>query len=622
MHSGSPAIAQEEGRTQRHASAAVDLLVYAAILAIGGFYLYSHLRSPDFPFEDVAYYEQAKSILQDGYYGFQSVPERVQPPGLPLLLAFICRIAGCQYGVLLSSMTVLIILGFLVWYQIIRQAAGRVVAAATCLLLPLSPGLFHFGTREILPSTPYFFASGLALWIILKLDVAKTRLRRYLLSAVLALIVGFSILIQSAAIALVGAMLAVIAFTWLRDQGKAAYRLKVFLPAILLGIATQFVWMHQGSNPPDWPLPGYPGSYTQQLRLKLGNYPELGYANAADVYLRVKRNVGERIAVLAEMLTAHWIHRSYSNVVVAIPLFLVAVGWITSLWGTGEDILAWYFLGFETIYILWPWFVEFRFVFPVAPLACLFAYRGARRVAAWSRLHPRRVAACFLPCGVALFAVAFRNSLAAGASWQYGVQSKFSAAFWALALLFAVWVAWKNRLPVQLTQVLGPPAPRSAAIGSVSLTVPRMAPLVVAVLVAAGAISQDIAIARENISFGKDRLPRIPDIVAAQWVRLHTDPQDVIAARHVPLVYHHSHRRVIWFAPIVRPQVLMEGLRRHNIHYVIVIDRDYSYYLPPDEICFEIMEKQYPRAFRLAAQIGQARIFEVIPEGADNLAAP
>jgi len=27
---------------------------------------------------------------------FQSVPERVQPPGLPLLLALICKVGGCQ----------------------------------------------------------------------------------------------------------------------------------------------------------------------------------------------------------------------------------------------------------------------------------------------------------------------------------------------------------------------------------------------------------------------------------------------------------------------------------------------------------------------------------------------
>jgi hypothetical protein len=137
----------------------------------------------------------------------------------------------------------------------------------------------------------------------------------------------------------------------------------------------------------------------------------------------------------------------------------------------------------------------------------------------------------------------------------------------------------------------------------------------VSALLIGRAISKDIPIARTNLAFAEERFGRLPDIVAANWIRLHTDPLDVVAARHVPLVFHYAQRKVIWFAPIVRPQVMMEGLRRFGVRYVIVIDRDFSYYLPPDEVCFDIVEKAYPNAFRMAAQIGQARIYEVVPEG-------
>jgi len=615
---------EDEGRTQEHSLTGVDLLVCAAILVLGAFYLYSHLRSPDFPFEDVAYYEQAKSMLHDGYYGFNSVPERVQPPGLPLLLASICKIAASRYGILLSSMSVFLTLGFLVWYRIIRQVEGRGIAAATCLMLGLSPGLFRFVTRWILPSTPYLLVSGISLWIILKLDVAQTQLRRYLLSAALALFVAFAVLLQSAAIALVGAMLASIAFTWLKDRGKAGYRLKVFLPAILLGIVTQFAWMHRGSGgpPPDWPLPGYPESYVTQLKLKLGNYPELGFASASDVFWRVWINVRERTAVLAEMLTSQWIYRSYSSVAIATLLVFTIVGWACSLGGAGEDILAWYFFGFDLIYILWPWKLEFRFLLPNTPLACLFIYRGARKMAAWCLLYPRRVAACFLPAGIVLCAFAFRNGWDIGTSWHVGLQSRLSTAFWFAASLFAVWVIWKNRLPTMSPQPSDQSGPlRRISIGSVSLTFSQAGALGLGVLLLARAIAQDVSIARGNRAFGESGLARVPDIVAANWVRLHTDPKDIIAARHVPLVYHHSQHRVVWFAPIVRSEVLMEGFRRLNIRYVIVIDRDHSYYLPSDEDCFEIVEKAYPNVFRLAAKIGQARIYEVMSTNM-NTAAP
>jgi len=595
----------------------MDVLVYAAILMLGAFQLYSHLRSSDFPFEDVAYFEQAKSLLHDGYYGFNAVSEKVQPPGLPLLLAGICKIAGCRYGVLLSSMAVFLTAGFLVWYQVIRQAEGRGIAAATCLLLGSSPWIFHFVTRGIWPSIPYFLVSGVALWTILKLCGEQTRSRRYLYSAALALIVAFSILIQSAGIALVGAMLASVAFTWLRDRGRAAYRFKVFLPAILLGILTQFAWMHQKSSPADWPLPGYPESYVSQLKLKLGNYPELGFASAGEVLSRVKTNVGERTAVLAEILTAHWIDRSYSLLAIAIPLLLALAGVTDSLVASaGEDILTWYFIGFEFIYILWPWQFEFRFLFPSTVLACLFIYRGGKKVAEWSRLYPRRLAVCLMPVCILLFAVAWRNSRAAGPSWSSGVQSKVSAAFWLAASLYSVWVICMNRPLIRLSR--GQERPvfiRKIPIGPLSPTVLQVGAMAIVCLLVARAISQDIPLARANFAFEEERFGKIPDIAAAKWVRLHTDPLDVVAARHVPLVYHYAQRKIIWFAPIVRPQVMMEGLRRLGVHYVIVVDRDASYYLPPDEVCFEMVQGAYPTAFHLVTQLGQARIYEVIPAG-------
>jgi hypothetical protein len=303
---------------------------------------------------------------------------------------------------------------------------------------------------------------------------------------------------------------------------------------------------------------------------------------------------------------------------------LAAVGVVDSLLGgTSEEILAWYFVGFEFIYILWPWQFEFRFLFPNTVLACLFIYRGARKMAVWSRFYPRRVAAHLLPLCIFLCAVAFRNSWAAGPSWSLGVQSKFSAAFWLAASLFSVWVIRMNRPPIMLSRWSERSVfSRQISIGSLSLTFLQVSALGLAALLVARAISIDIPITRANLAFEEERFGRIPDIVAANWSRLHTDPLDVIAARHVPLVFHYSQRKVIWFAPIARPQVMMEGFRRLGIRYVIVIDRDFSYYLPPDEVCFDIVQRAFPNAFRPVAQLGQARIYEVIPAGVGTAANP
>jgi len=610
-----PLTASGHGRAQQDEIAAqrlvTDVVVWAAIVALGAFQVYFHLRSPDFPFEDVAYFEQAKSLLHDGFYGINSVPERVQPPGLAVLLAVICKAAGCGYGVLLGSMAVFLTVGFLVWYQIIRRAESRGVAAATCLLLSSSIAMFSLVTHQICPSIPYFYTSALALWAALKLDAAQARSQKYLLSVVLALSVALSILIQTAAIALVGALAASLAFSFLNEPRVARYRVKVFLPAILLGILTQLVWMHRGSNPPEWPLPGYPGSYLSELKLKLGNYPELGLANTGDLLLRVKANVQERTSTLAQMLTGHWINHSYSSLPMSILLVLTVLGVAGSLW-KGENILAWYFLGYEFIYVMWPWRLEFRFLLPSTPLACLFIYRGARNIAVWSRQYLRQIAIGSLVVSLPLGVLAFLNGWGEGPSLWSGLQWRVSAAAWFSLAVLAAWVIRNDRLPMWLVRLSDHAIFRKRlSVGSLWFNFPQLCAAALVVLLVVKAVSQDIPLARRNLAFGEAGLEGSADIVAARWIRSHTDPNVVIAARHVPLVYYYAQRKVIWFAPVVRPQVMLEGLRRLGVRYVLVIDRDDSYYLPPDEVCFDIVERAYPNTFRLAVQLGQARIYEI-----------
>jgi hypothetical protein len=134
-------------------------------------------------------------------------------------------------------------------------------------------------------------------------------------------------------------------------------------------------------------------------------------------------------------------------------------------------------------------------------------------------------------------------------------------------------------------------------------------------------VAQDVAVARENLSFGAAKLSEIPDIQAAQWIASHSERDAVIAARRVPLIYHYAHRRVIWFPPMTNAGLLMAGLRKHQVRYVIVIDRDFSYYLPPDEYCFKKMSQAYPEGFRLVEHEKQVRIYEVVPERRADLKA-
>jgi hypothetical protein len=125
-------------------------------------------------------------------------------------------------------------------------------------------------------------------------------------------------------------------------------------------------------------------------------------------------------------------------------------------------------------------------------------------------------------------------------------------------------------------------------------------------------VTGEIPTGRENLTAGASRLEQVPEIQAARWIQSHTDPSAIVASRLVSLLYHYSGRKIVWFPPITNPHVLMRGIGEHHIQYVIVIDRGFNYYSPPDPVCFDALYRAYPEAFRLASANGGLKIYEVL----------
>jgi hypothetical protein len=106
------------------------------------------------------------------------------------------------------------------------------------------------------------------------------------------------------------------------------------------------------------------------------------------------------------------------------------------------------------------------------------------------------------------------------------------------------------------------------------------------------------------------------DAEAGKWIRSHTDANAIVMARQVPTVVHYSNRKVIWFPPSSNPQLLMDGIVKHKVDFVIGVRRENSYYLPSDEDCFSPLLKAYPEVFRLIEQGPDFSIFKVVPQAA------
>jgi len=592
---------------------AADIIVCALILAAGILSFFLYQRSPDFPYEDVSYVELANSLVHNGTYAFNFTAEKVQPPGLPVILGLICASVGCSHDVLVRAMSVFFTLGLLLSYALIRWAHGRWAAGASCLLLASSPILFSAATSRLWPSFPYLCTSMLTLLVAPKLDEATSRGGKVLWGSLFCVLVIVSVFIQSAGVALIGGLICWMVASFLGDKKVAWSRFKILLPIVLLAVVAEAMWMQRGSNPEQWPLQGYPGSYLSQLILKNGNYPELGLATASDIVARVDGNVRARTGLFVELITRHWVNPSYSSAAMTLPLLLILIGVGSSILQRKGDFCAWYFLGYEWIYLLWPWTLEVRFFLPTAPLACLYFFEGKKVFTEWCYRYPRRVGAVCLP----LFGFICIHSAVRGwqAGWSMGKQWKISALFWLIGAVISASMIKGKPLPTLegIHEHLGFFRKRFSAWG-ISFNLDQALGTALVVIFIGMGIPGELDTARKNLSFGAAELSEIPDIQAARWIESHVNEDAVVAARRVPLVYHYAHRKVIWFPPMTNAELLMAGLRKHHIRYVIVIERDFNYYRPPDEYCFKIVSDAYPEAFRLVEQEKQVRIYEVVPD--------
>ena len=169
--STSPRIAPAERPAVRSTRlTGVDVLVCAVIVAIGAMHYALILRSSDTFRGDTTYFELAQSILLRGFYGFNSRPEIVLPPGFPAIMAVFCLAVGCSHSVFVHAVVVFATLGCLASYELLGRLEGRTAAAVISLLLISSPQEFALATQMVFSDLPYFFTSMVALLLIRRLD--------------------------------------------------------------------------------------------------------------------------------------------------------------------------------------------------------------------------------------------------------------------------------------------------------------------------------------------------------------------------------------------------------------------------------------------------------------------
>ena len=597
-----------------------NIVVVSLILIIGIATAILRQRTPDFMAEDAFYADAARNLLQHGFYGVNGNPETTQPPGLPAILALLFRIFGYSYSICVVAMAVFETLGFLLAYELLRRRVRNVVAGSICLILMSSPVVFAWSTRFVYACLPYFFTTMAALLCAEECEKANTGRSQFVWIAAFALAVVASLLIATGTIALLGAILMVVLATALRDRQLARRQLLKFLPALLLGLLVQTIWMYRKPAALEWPLPGYPESYWQQLKVKDGNYPELGFATWKDIPPRIAKNALAASDNFTQIVLRHGVNEKKVAIVI-IPILLVVLGWAFALWVTGgRDLAAWYFAGYVAIYLLWPWKTELRFVLPIAPLGFLYAWQSIRGVVVASNEKPRVVGT--VGTLVALFATASaaRQLYEHSRIGDHSPSIALIIPMWLIVGVAAFWMAYSGRSIFEQNVIS-----RAVALVWVS---PHVVPArrLRWVQYAGGAIAValillglviDMRVARENLNTANllhveetgpsEILPL--DVSAGIWLRTHTDADVAVMARSWPTVHHHAQRKVVWFPPISNPMILLEGMLRHGVDYVVVVNRERSYWLPSEDDCFARLLADHSQYFHLVLQAPSLRIF-------------
>jgi hypothetical protein len=593
-----------------------DVLVFTCILCFGALQFFVSQRVAGFQRDDVFYADAGRSLIEHRIYGINGHPETNQPPGLPALLSLLCLFGSSTHLAFLRAMAVFETLSFLVAYELIRRQVSRVVAASICLLLISSRIFFLLATQWVFPTFPYIFTSMSALLVARKFERSTNPVARAAWGALLTLLIVASLMFASAGMAFLAAILVSTAVLFFRSRQRAFGRLKLYFAVFLIAAGVQGLWMHRKASPLEWPIPGYPQPYVAQLKVKSGNEPQLGMATLGDIPVRILKNAADDAVVLSDAITRRWVDVAWMSLLVTGPIVLILLGWGSSVWRTGGGIQDWYFVAYQSIYLLWPWKMEPRFFLPVAPLACYYMWRGGAALFVLARHRPRLLALAWYPLGVILAVSSWfwmHGSWIANHMTHAGLQDETSFVVWTLSAILAVRILWAESSWLKASSVLqnwfSQPT-RSLRVSPLRI-LQSFGVIAVAVLSLIGLGSQ-LTLARTNLDLNSQTNRMPPDVLAGEWINSHTESNAIVMARHVPIVYHYANRRMVWFPPSSNPKLLMDGIQKYKIDFVIVVTRDNSYYLPPEEDCMAALLPAYPNAFALAYQGPGFRVFRTL----------
>lgn len=596
-----------------HSARRIDYLVYLFILFEGCLYWVLCQRVEDIAPDSSTYQGLAQSLRNFGTFHFNFAPHIQYPPGLPLLLAGVASVFGDDHHIYLRAMAVTATLGLWVTYAFLKQEEGRPVAAAGTLLLGASVYFFTYATTVLNSDVPYLLASLAALVLGKQMEKSNPPLRRLALSAALAFLLVYSVLVRSAGIALVGGFCLWLALSFAKSRRIPTRLLAIFGPPIALGVAAQAAWWLYVQQVKAQALPAWGGAYADVFRLVDPRSPELGYASVGDLLLRIPGNLVQHSAHLFEFGSGlDWIDQRWYSPFVLLTMGLVAWGFAASV-RRRQGPVECYFLLYAIVYSLWPYDVGARFVLPIFPIAFLYAWRATQLLWNIASKQPGRFA-----FGAFAFCIVV-GSAALVTQWHAGspssTQARIAPFFWLTAsAAFAAIGYWHARSRGSAVTISGTAFLRRPMTGF--QRVPALAQsigiLLLVLLVVKGIIDQK-ALGLEYLKSRPSDITHNASVEAARWIKAHALESDIVMAQQLPVVHYVSGHRVVGFPPTTNARQIMEAIRSSGVTYLVVITSTAtgSNILPPEIERLHALQAAYGETFQVAHADAGYQVFRI-----------
>jgi hypothetical protein len=146
-----------------------------------------------------------------------------------------------------------------------------------------------------------------------------------------------------------------------------------------------------------------------------------------------------------------------------------------------------------------------------------------------------------------------------------------------------------------------------------------VAAMTVFVALVANGLVRETEVARNNRAFELTKSTAYPDVFASQWIHEHAPAGAVVMARQWDVAYHYADRKVVWFPPSADADLLLDGIFKYHVDFVIVVTRGTSSYWKPDEDqCFQSLVDRYPGHFVLVQTGDREKVYAVVHPERDS----